>query len=279
MAVGLTAAMLGMYELGLRILHPAPGAGTSQAQANTVRMESLAFGSKSPTVLMAGSSLTFNLKSEIIDKGAVNAGLGANSAATPLEVAMASNLKPRVVLVEVGLPLLKGVNRQAIDDIERPVGHLMLGSFKSLRQGFQPVNLALSKLGGKRSKGEKSVDPAFVERTIALKLEECAVPLRADEKTTLNEVLDVIKRAIHFWESRGTQVILLEIPGEPRVMASLRYRQVMAAVRQRFPENRNRWVPAMPYSGWRTSDGVHLIPEDVDRYCRYLHDYLEPKIH
>jgi hypothetical protein len=278
-AIGLAAAMLGMYELGLRVLHPAPGTGTSQAQANTVRMESLAFGGKSPSVLMAGSSLTFNLKSELIDPRAVNAGLGANSVATPLEVAMASHLKPRVVLVEVGLPLLKGVNRQAIDDIERPVSHFMLGSFKSLRQGFQPVNLALSKFSGKRGKGEKSLDPAFVERTITLKLEECAVPLRPDETKTLSDVLDVIKRSIQFWEPQGTQVILVEIPGEPRVMATLRYQQVMQAVKDRFPTNRNRWVPPMPYSAWRTSDGVHLVSEDVDRYCRYLHDYLAPKIH
>jgi hypothetical protein len=191
---------------------------------------------------------------------------------------MASRLKPRVVLIEVGLPLLKGVNRQAIDDIERPVSHLMLGSFKSLRQGFQPVNLALSKLSGKRSKGEKALDPAFVERTIALKLEEGAIPLRADEKKTLNEVLEVIERAIHFWESKGTQVILFEIPGEPRVMATVRYRQVMQAVRDRFPKDRNRWVPPMANVGWRTSDGVHLVPADVDRYCHYLHDYLAPKI-
>jgi hypothetical protein len=276
-AMVIAFAFLVTYEVFLRVVHPAPGQGTSQGQANTVRLEALAFGRKDPSVLLAGSSLTFNLKPELVDSRALNVGLGANSVATPLEVAIAAKLRPKVVLVEVGLPLLKGVNHQAIADIDGPVGHVLLGGLKSLRQGYQPVNLALSKVVGKH-KVEKAVDPAFLERTIGLKVQECQAPLSADEKRTLDEVFDVIKQAIHHWEPLGTQVIFHEIPGEPRVMATPRYLEVMQLTLGRFPPSRNRWVGRVGRTNWHTSDGVHLVSEDVDRYCRYLHDFLRSKL-
>ena len=276
-AIVIALAFLVTYEVFLRVAHLVPGQGTSQSQANTVRLETLAFGPKDPSVLLAGSSLTFNLKPQLVDSRALNVGLGANSVATPLEIAMAARLRPKVVLVEVGLPLLKGVNHQAIADIDGPVGHVLLGSFKSLRQGFQPVNLALSKIVGKR-KAEKVVDPVFLKRTIDLKVQECQSHLSSEDKRTLNEVFEVIKRAIHYWEPLGTQVIFHEIPGEPRVMATPRYREVMQLTLDRFPPTRNRWVGRLGRTNWRTSDGVHLVSDDVDRYCQYLHDFLRSKL-
>jgi hypothetical protein len=276
-AMVIAFAFLVTYEVFLRVAHPAPGPGTSQGQANTVRLEALAFGPKDPSVLLAGSSLTFNLKPELVDSRALNVGLGANSVATPLEVALAAKLRPKVVLVEVGLPLLKGVNHQAVTDIDGPVSHVLLGGLKMLRQGYQPVNLALSKVVGKR-KTEKTVDAAVMNLAIDLKLKEGQIPLSVDEKQKLREVFEVIRRAIHFWEPRGSQVIFHEIPGEPRVMATPRYLEVMQLTLEQFPPTRNRWVRRVGRTNWRTSDGVHLVSDDVDRYCRYLHDFLRSKL-
>jgi len=262
------------YEGVARAGKVRPGAGTSQGQANAVKLEILAFGPKRFKALMVGSSLTANVNGILVANHTVNVGLGANNATTPLIVAERANVRPEIVFIEIGQPLLKGVDEVAIDHLFNPVTHGLLGNVKSLRQAYQPFNVATSAVLGKSNRAERKISPSLRRETIAMKLENNRDPLTADEGKALDDAFNVIDHAISILTERGSVVALHRIPGEPAVEATPKVRDLMARAYWRFPSSRYRWVPEMSYTGWRTNDAVHIVPEDADRYARHLHAYV-----
>jgi hypothetical protein len=56
----------------------------------------------------------------------------------------------------------------------------------------------------------------------------------------------------------------MELPHDPQVMATPRYRQVSSAVREALPETRFAWLPPPQPHAFATTDGIHLTDEELE---------------
>ena len=81
------------------------------------------------------------------------------------------------------------------------------------------------------------------------------------------------KQCIDQLIKRGTRVILLEIPMDPRIAATPHYSNIRAAMRAEFPEGTYPWISLNPEL-LEYSDGIHIAPEYQQKAGRLIDEAI-----
>jgi hypothetical protein len=275
-AIAIAAVILVGYELALRSGKVPSGKGLDQGQTNTIELERLVFGDRPPSMVFLGSSLTENLPVQMIDPRASNVGLGGSDALTGLEALSRLKLRPRVVFIEMSQALLKGRDDKTLNQFFNPTTKFLVGHVHELRQQYQPLNVLLTPL---RDHGEVrggreliSISKDVRDAAVGRVEQQFSVPLTPPESVALDRAFDEIAEGITDLQDGGVKVVLMFIPGEPSVQSEPKITAIKSRAMERFPADRYLWIPSLPLSGWKTNDGIHIVPEDAKRFVAYLKD-------
>lgn len=248
------------------------GKGVSQYQQNWVTMEKFS-ADRMPQVqaVLCGSSMTQTLKPQLIDNRFYNMGVLGTSALTGLTIVNRSVNKPKVVFIEMGLPVANGVETAMIASIESPYHKWVAANAKFLRQDYQPSDILLSQFKKKNVGGADF--PASAD-AIAGQVKRHTPLLVGAELTMMDRVFAGLHEEIDRAKANGVKVVLLEMRCSEAVEATAKMRAIWDRIQREFPESEYTWSKPLQPSDVITSDGIHLVPSVAARVSQALVDSL-----
>jgi hypothetical protein len=263
---------------GLVRLAPEPRVAVypNLAERNIGEAQHVIFGRGGPPVVLVGSSLASRFQYRTFDRCFRNLALAGQSSLTGLALLAASDIRPRVVLIETNV-LHRDLDSAFLSDVEGPLKRRV----SVFQAGNRPVNLVTSYLTSLRypnelafvAAAESAVDPRVVELGLSLQVKQYAITI---DPLTLQARLDEFRAAITRLQADGVQVILFEMPVDPALREAPRAVQIRRAMRQTFPAldywDLATWPGIDPI---RTRDGLHLVLADALRTGKALERRLD----
>jgi hypothetical protein len=229
-----------------------------------------------PNVLVAGSSLSARLNEAYFDTPDVKVlGLAGGSAITALEVAMARDALPKIVLIEMNV-LERGEDSGLVNKFTRGSApawpHPIRSAIAFYERWHHPPpdrsqekTAAIALLEGPPSAFDNRV---YLQRAVQALSTAPSAAVMSGNLTTL-------KRLIKEIEARGSRVYLYSLPLAPSVQDARAVKAAALAAHAEFPEPQ-KWIPldsSRPELRW--ADGVHLdersaviIAKQIDGFLR-----------
>lgn len=230
-----------------------------------------------PDVLVAGSSLTARLNEEYFDTPNLKVmGLAGGSPITALDVALARERLPKIILIELNI-LNRGEDRALVDRFgeshaptwPRPI-RSTIAFYERWHHPPPDRNKAKATvtalLEGPPSDFDNHV---YVERAMRASSVAPSEAIMADNLATL-------KRLVERIEARGSKVYVYILPLARPVQDSVGEKAVAAAAHAAFPDDR-RWIRidgSLPDLRW--ADGVHLDERSAAVVAKQIDRFLGP---
>lgn len=85
----------------------------------------------------------------------------------------------------------------------------------------------------------------------------------------LNKAVAHFKQRIDQFNKRGTRVVLLEMPMDPRIAAAPHFAHINSAMRAAFPADHYQWITLRP-DLFEFVDGMHLTPQSAQHAARMI---------
>lgn len=276
--------LLSAYAVLIRTGCIPPTDGFQVRDKNRIKSERYALDPElRPTTILLGSSLTANLPTQEISSGVFNLGLAGESVWTGLELLRGRpEFRPRIVVLEVSELLLRPTDREFVDGVLAPRTAFLRRVFPMFRTEYQPAGVLLKQIGRwqKRRKAAAGAVASsgvlpVTDRLIEQARQTGEIGLKADERSRLQEACARLRAQIDELQRKGTRCVLLDVPGEPALAATLRNRQLTALFEQEFPASGFAWI--RPATGFqcKTWDAIHLVQDDALSYARYVCHELE----
>lgn len=255
----------------------APSRGINQWQENIIQAEGYLYSGQPASLVLAGSSLAANLDVDAIAPEAVNLGMAGGCSQTGLDVILRRQPVPKRVLIEVNDTIERQLDQDFVTRLTQPILRPLRQVFSSLRGEYTPLSVLVSLLKGQDSPDIKSpetiqADPLRQQEIDRLATENQPLP-DAEFQILLAQEIAVLKSQIQALEAAQVEVLLFNPPVEPALQNTPRQKAIQAELRSQFPESQYNWLPDAP-GDWLTSDGLHLVPQEVERYTNWLRDRL-----
>lgn len=256
--------------------------GISIEETNYVKVEKYVYHDSKIDVLLVGSSRTAKLDPQYISDDAANLGMRGLSSATGLELVKKTKLKPSIVLVEIN----ETIGRQDEDLIQslfNPFNYYIRLYFPMFRTEYRPVSVFIQAVRNFLEKADiisleeidqQRINLDFRETIVKEAIQENEQPLSEEKKATLRRDAESIKSQIEAIENSGIQVVLYNVPGDPRIDNTRKQRQEQEFLQTLFPPDKFEWLPEPPEREWTTSDGTHLISDDAKVFTEFIRDKL-----
>ena len=288
--------LLAYVVFGL-FLNPKYNCSLSQWDDNLIKAEEFIYGELDGGQVMLGSSLTSRLSNVVIKNGSVkNLGFGGQGVFDGIEI-LKSNKKtmPKVILIEMNVvdrpkddnfqSSLFGVfyqmkkiipafrtNKKPLAVMSQllnvPLGQLVLYSSVVLRK----LKYCLS--SEKSNLGEVNIGTlGQVGFALALQQKEYNNEINQDH---LNEVFLKLSLDIDLLKNAGSKIVFYEMPINYKLTNSKKCNQIRNNFYRFFPRLKFDYIdlPSSTYHQFKTTDGVHLDPEEANIYQNYLNRKL-----
>jgi hypothetical protein len=231
--------------------------GSTTHQNNCVRVEQLIHSRNIPENIILGTSLFDMLQPEMLGPEFGSLALAGGSARTGLEILGRSQLRPKRVFLETNF-LPKSPDPELLGYLyDQPMSALR-GGIPLLRQSHQPINLLFSLLLRNRTASEIVAIPAQVEIALRHHAALYSIPAGTDSLE-----LEEVRQRVDALQSRGIEVILVELPTHPTLENSIRSTALRSAVESVFPPVKWTWIRGDPKKHYTTTDGLHLVTADA----------------
>jgi hypothetical protein len=227
-----------------------------------------------PRVLLTGSSFTARLKEEYFDTPDLKVlGLAGGSPITALEIALARDLLPKTILIELNI-LTRGEDRELV---ERFTGNAAPAFPRPIRSAIAfyerwhhpPPDRS-------RARGQAAAllqgGPDHFDNRVYVERARLALSTAPPEDLMAAD-LSKLKRLVEQIEARGSKVYFYILPFAGPLQDSTAQRSTVAAARKAFPDER-QWIAldgSLPELRW--ADGIHLdersailIARQIDRF-------------
>ena len=229
-----------------------------------------------PSVLLVGSSLTTRLNAEYFDTPDLKVlGLAGGSPITALQVALARDRLPKILLVEMNIlersedsGLVQKFTQPGVPAWPRPLRSAI--AFFERRHHPPPDRArvkaaALDLLEGPPSNFDNRI---YLERAVQ-------VSRTAPSRTLIKDNLAKLKRLVAEIEARGSQVYFYSLPLAGPLQNSVAAKAETVAAHAAFSDDQ-RWIlldGSMPDLRW--ADGIHLderssfmMAKEIDRFLK-----------
>ncbi len=245
-------------------------------QENIVRYQDYATASPLPSTVIVGTSLSRRLAPPVEAGTCANLSLSGGNVLTGLDFVGSQPHLPEAVFVETTMITQLGGDEAVLANVNRPVFAMARRHIPALRERFQPANLAAFVLGNDllrpalSATGLPLVAPGVSHKVVSRQAWQAARDRAVRERSTpfdppkLDRLCAELRQKIESLQARGVRVTLMELPHDPQVMATTRYRQVSTAVRQALPEAQFAWLPPPRPHDFATTDGIHLTDEELE---------------
>lgn len=91
--------------------------------------------------------------------------------------------------------------------------------------------------------------------------------------TDLAARVERLGRQVDALEQKGCKVVFYEMPVESSLQGLAEPAAVRAAMRTRFPHGRYRWLDLSRPEPWKTTDGIHLPPDEAASVAKRMADF------
>ncbi|MEM9540570.1 MAG: hypothetical protein AAGA60_13845 [Cyanobacteria bacterium P01_E01_bin.42] len=264
--------------------------GINQWQSNVIQAQRYWYDrSKDSQLVMVGSSLMANIPAETMGKKVINLGMAGGCTQTGLEIVARSNQTPEIVLAEINDTLERQRDRDLLASLNHPLLSPLRRYFAIFREEYKPISVLVSLLRGSDREEDIEIEDIEVanieveeesdlsselrEQEIERLVRENNISLPPNLKILLEGEASQIEQQVKALEQKGIRVVFVDIPRETEVTKTPRQQEVASLMRSLFPPSRYDWFE-VPVGQWRTSDGLHLIPKEVNRYTLLLRQYL-----
>lgn len=231
-----------------------------------------------PDVVLIGSSLTARLREEYFDVPHLKVvGLSGGSVLTGLDVSVARDRLPRVVLIEMNildraedLHLVRQFSGSASGPMFPPPIRSIVASYESWLHAPRDFHQASAEMTARLNAPPSNFDNhIYVERVTR---EWSAPP--AKESVVKN--LASLQRLVEQAEMRGSQVYFYSLPYDNALQRSTYATAAAAAAHEAFPDER-RWLHLdLPMPQLRWPDGIHLDERSAIIVAREIARHLTP---
>lgn len=262
-----------------------PSDGINQWQNNIIKVQRYWYDSfEDIQLVMVGSSLMANIPARAIGKEAINLGMAGGCTQTGLEIVARSQHTPKIVLAEINDTLERQSDRDLLESLNHPFLSPLRRYFSMFREEYKPVSVFVSLLQGDTREEEVEIEDiegeeelniasALREQEIERLVRENKISLPDNLKILLQQEANEIEQQVKVLEKKGVRVVFVDIPRENEITKTPRQQEVKSLMHSLFPPNQYDWLEA-PAGKWKTSDGLHLIPKEVNRYALFLRQYL-----
>ncbi|MBP0018662.1 MAG: hypothetical protein J7647_14095 [Cyanobacteria bacterium SBLK] len=277
--------LLGLYQILIFGGVISPSNGINQWQNNAIKGQRYWYDRTDNTQLvMVGSSLIANIPAKSIGKNVVNLGMAGGCTQTGLEIVAHSKQTPNIVLAEINDTLERQRDRDLLASLNHPLLSPLRRYFSMFREEYKPISVFVSLLRGDTQEEDIEGTNIEIEEDLDISSElreqeierlvgENNISLPHNLKSLLKQEASQIEKQVNALEKKGIRVILVDIPRETKVAKTPRQQEVKSLMKSLFPPSRYDWFEP-PVEQWKTSDGLHLIPKEVNRYALLLRQYL-----
>jgi hypothetical protein len=236
-------------------------------QENIIKSQNYTFDDKNYGSVIVGSSLSARLDLTNIPN-IYNLSMAGGSLFDGLNIIQQKTGLPQKVYIEMNVAE-RPANEMLLESIKNPISSAIKKNIPIIREENQPVGVLISyifyKLEGKNAVHKK--DDAVLQKLVE---EEIVQNQKNMDSTAINENFKNLKIAIQELEKKGVKVIFFEIPVNERVCGLMRPSQIRNAFFANFPANKYKYILQPNCTGYQTTDGKHLAPDEVKKYMLYF---------
>lgn len=243
---------------------PNKGIGTHQWQENQIRAQRFLYEKSSDTVIV-GTSLSARILLDSL-KNVSSCAFSACVVEDGLRLILSKDKLPHCVLIETNY-ILRSSNEELVKvNTQGPLPFLR-NYIPILREQNAPICFVGSIFMQGALAPADTIDMKRLENSIDRRISEDYIRLQ-----TRKEVLDriaTIVSLIRKIESRGSRIILFEMPLNARLKHVKSNDQTRFAVIKAFPPDKYIYLPT-DTSNYITTDGEHLDADGQRRYSHFL---------
>lgn len=288
-SVATCLALLFCYDIVIRyFLVGKTIAAENQWSQNIVRAEEFIYNPSKQNIILVGSSLTERLKPEFFNRDTSNLAFVAKSVFEGLTILDRGGYSPDLVLVETNL-FFNLPDPEFVDNLYSIPAYQLKKHVYSLREKYKPINdlstwiyLFLSGSSviappDQVNVSQQKVSSTNEEDTKLYKyLVELELSNRADTPvpSTKKDEMRLLKVLVNELRKRGTNVVFFELPTDPKICSdrlSIASRTTLAKI---FPTTQYNFLPMPVCDNYKTTDGMHLPPDEAVRFVKKLSEQL-----
>jgi hypothetical protein len=244
-----------------------------QQRSNAITAEKLLHGGEHPSLVVVGSSMSAVLPPAELPSGSYNLAMSAFGAQTGLAILARSRETPRVVLVEADITALTAPSQALLESLFDPATFALQHALPVARHDRQPIALLDEALRRLAVRGKTASDYVLPEALYRQRLDELRVGQSTWTATAATaRALDELAGEVHALEQRGVEVVFFEPPMDATLHDTAETTGARTLLSGRFAHS--RWLVSDAWSDYRTTDGLHLIPESAVRFARRLRTEL-----
>jgi len=283
-----------VYSLSIKyVISRLPVRAESQWSGNIIAAEEIIYKSNTPHTVVVGSSLAARLNSEMFSGDVFMLSFSGKSVFDGLSILEKSKLAPRVLLVEINV-LTRPRDDSFIDPLFQQPFYTLKRYLPALRERNRPLTdlkraiLETRRLLFKRNKKEntdspkkssvrlgKEVDSSYKTPMFDRMLEMQVISQKSiPDKHTTEDIMKELKLRVDVLMSRGSKVVLFEMPTHPSLCNSPQTIHMRAAINDTFTNNQYLILPPPNCSDFSTTDGIHLPLPEAKRYAIDLQKQL-----
>ncbi len=258
-----------LYSFFLYCKSDAPSLAQNYWQGNTIRAQQYAYSDTAYDYVIAGTSISEGLNLDIHDKKTFTLNFIGGSVFTALELIKRKNHLPGVILIETNL-----VDRPSDEQLLQRTTHPVLVSIRknvpAFRAANQPVSIFAGQMQPHIPVPLEAVDSEYYHTR--LKEIYADYTTRVDTALLFQYVTKLVDN-IEYLKQKGSKVYLVEIPVDPRIQSSLRYRITRQYLDQAAKNSQVAYIPHYQLAV-KSSDGVHMTQKSRSDYSAFLSHYL-----
>lgn len=258
--------------------HTIPG----QLRANHFTAQNYVLHAPAQAGVIAGSSMSDRLDASRLGPHHVKLTFPGGGPLTAMEIIGRSGRVPAVLWIESNL-ITRDADRDLVEDATAPWRLALRDASPVFTEDGRPsaYGVGISKtllakacarfpvLAGHVPTGG-GLDAAVMEGMMKENRAKLSIP---PDPADLARRVQVLGGQVDALEAKGCKVVFFEMPVDASLRGLKEPVAVRAAMKGRFPEGRYRWLDLERAEPWKTTDGIHLPPEEAAVVAERMADF------
>jgi hypothetical protein len=275
-----------LYSLLIFVVAPNKGVSQHQFQENIIKAEHYLFSDSIQKNVIIGSSLSCRLIMDSLPEF-YNLSFKGKGIFDGLNVIQQKEVIPETVFIEMNIPL-RNADKELLSSLNNPFLRTGKRLLLSLREDKQPlaaighlVNgkvvlpaVKLMKANMNEGPGGKANQGLFNQLLKAQIENYNKVPKQKE----LEEAFIKLQSNVRILQEKGVRVVFFEVPVNKQLCSLPLAEIIRKEFLKRFPNNKYDYVPVPDCGYYKTSDGVHLTPDEAARYTAYFYSIAKKQL-
>lgn len=259
-----------------RAYHTIPG----QQRANYLHAQRFVHETPRDASVIVGSSMSDRLNEVTLGTHRVKMTFPGGGPFTGLEIIRQTGRRPPVVWIETNV-VLRPAEADLLADALSPWRMKLREASPVFKEDGRPSEYGIGFLKavveklrkittGDASNQAAAMDEGVFDNIMKANREHLD---RSPAEAELKAVAERLGSYVDELERAGTKCVFYEMPIDKTLRDLAEPAAVRKALNERFPASRYTWLELEPGRDWKTSDGIHLLPDEADRVIQRMMDF------